>query len=136
MVQKGLLDFFAANYLSQRRPRVSQSVSANRQLGTQRQFFFLISLEFSFVTKFNARFIEIISHFKGDIRSCRCNNSSNKQVSGLIGGSGAPGPSPLDPPLYALHALQCSQYVSIHYTAQQVKRPISLLNSFSYTRLY
>ena len=61
---------------------------------------FLISLEFSLVTKFNARFIEIISHFKGDIRSCRCNNSSIKQASGLIGGSGPPGPSPLDLPLY------------------------------------
>ena len=56
---------------------------------------FLISLEFSLVTKFNARFIEIISHFKGDVRSCRCNNSSIKQASGLIGGLDPP-----DPPLY------------------------------------
>ena len=63
--------------------------------------FFLISLECSLVAKFSARFIEIISHFKSDIRSCRCNNSSITQVSGLIGGSGPPGPpSPLDPPLY------------------------------------
>ena len=39
LVQKGLLDFFVANYFSQRRPGVSQSVSAHRQLGTQKRFF-------------------------------------------------------------------------------------------------
>ena len=30
MVQKGLLNFFVANYFSQRRPRVSQPVNAGR----------------------------------------------------------------------------------------------------------
>ena len=48
LVQKGLLDFFVANYFSQRRPPVSQSVNANRQLGTPKTIF-LISLEFSLV---------------------------------------------------------------------------------------
>ena len=100
MVQKGVLDFFVANYFSQRRPPVSQSVNANRQLGTPKQFF-VIFLEFILVAKFKASFIEIISHFKSDIRSCRCKNSSIKQASGLIGGLDPPDPpSPLDPPLY------------------------------------
>ena len=30
----GTVGLFVANYFSQRRPRVSQSVNANRQLGT------------------------------------------------------------------------------------------------------
>ena len=32
LVQKGLLNFFVANYFSQRRPPVSQSVNAGRRL--------------------------------------------------------------------------------------------------------
>ena len=31
LVQKGLLNFFVANYFSQRRPRVSRSVNADRR---------------------------------------------------------------------------------------------------------
>ena len=42
LVQTGLLDFFVANYFSQRRPRVSQSVNANRQLSTPKTIFFNI----------------------------------------------------------------------------------------------
>ena len=52
LVQTGLLDFFVANYFSQRRPRVSQSVNVNSQLGTPKQFF-VIFLGFSLVAKFN-----------------------------------------------------------------------------------
>ena len=69
------------------------------------------------MAKFKVRFIEIISHFKSDIRSCRCNNSSIKQASCLIGG--------LDPPDPPPWIRQCSQYVSIHYTAQHVTRRVS-----------
>ena len=120
LVQTGLLDFFVANYFSQRRTRVSQSVNVNSQLGTPKQFF-VIFLEFSLVAKFKASFIEIISHFKSDIRSCRCKNSSIKQASGLIGGSRPPpDPPPWTRHCTSGHALQCSQYVSSHYTAQQV----------------
>ena len=43
--------------------------------------------------KCNARFIKKkISQLKSDIRSCRCKNFSRKQESGLIRGSGPPGP--------------------------------------------
>ena len=109
--QKGLLNFFVANYSSQRRTRVSLSVntghhwhgkycfvSRGEQIileGTQKQSHFGISLEFSLVAKCNARFIKKkISQLKSDIRSCRCKNFSVKQASVLIGGSGHPGPSP------------------------------------------
>ena len=135
MVQKGLLDFFEANYFSQRRPPVSQSVNANRQLGTPKQFF-VIFLEFILVAKFKASFIEIISHFKSDIRSCRCKNSSIKQASCMIGGLDPPDPPPWTRHCTSGHALRCSQYVSSHYTAQQVTRRVSLLYSFGYIRLY
>ena len=133
LVQKGLLDFFVANYFSQRRPRVSQSVNVNSQLGTPKQFF-VIFLEFSLVAKFKASFIEIISHFKSDIRSCRCNNSSIKQASGLIGGLDPPDPPPSIRHCISGHTLQCSQYVSIHYTAQQVTGRVSLLYRFGYIK--
>ena len=133
LVQKGLLDFFVANYFSQRRPRVSQSVNVNSQLGTPKQFF-VIFLEFSLVAKFKAPFTEIISHFKSDIRSCRCNNSSIKQASGLIGGLDPPDPPPSIRHCISGHTLQCSQYVSIHYTAQQVTGRVSLLYRFGYIK--
>ena len=97
---------------------------------------FLISLECSLVAKFNARFIEIISHFKCDIRSFRCKNSSINQASGLIGGLDPPDPPPSIRHCISGHALQCSQYVSIHYTAQQVTGRVSLLYRFGYIRLY
>ena len=130
MVQKGLLDFFVANYFSQRRPRVSQSVNVNSQLGTPKQFF-VIFLEFILVAKFKASFIEIISHFKSDIRSCRCKNSSIKQASGLIGGLDPPDPpSPLDPPLY-----QRARPPVFPICKQPLYRPTSHATSFSTLQL-
>ena len=52
-------------------------------------FWYTYSLE----AKCNARFIKKkISQLKSDIRSCRCKNFSLKEESGLIRGSGPPGP--------------------------------------------
>ena len=130
LVQTRLLDFFVANYFSQRRTRVSQSVNVNSQLGTPKQFF-VIFLEFILVAKFKASFIEIISHFKSDIRSCRCENSSIKQASGLIGGLDPPDPpSPLDPPLY-----QRARPPVFPICKQPLYRPTSHATSFSTLQL-
>ena len=119
-----------ANYFSQRRPRVSQSVNVNSQLGTPKQFF-VIFLEFSLVAKFKAPFIEIISHFESDIRSCRCNNSSIKQASCLIGGLDPPDPPPpLDPPLY-----QWARPPVFPICKQPLYRPTSHTTSFSTLQL-
>ena len=66
---------------------------ANRSLeGTQKQLHFWISLEFSLLAEYNARFIKL----KSDIRSCGCKNFGLIQASGLIGASRDPpdGPSP------------------------------------------
>ena len=131
--KRGCWTFFVVNYFSQ--TSTCFSICERQSPIGYPKTIFKISLECSSVTKFNARFIEIISHFKGDVRSCRCNNSSIKQASGLIGGLDPP-----DPPwirhCISGHALQCSQYVSIHYTAQQVTRRVSLLYSFGYIRRY
>ena len=98
---KGTVGLFCGKLLLTETTTCFSICERQSPIGYPKTIFFLISLECSLVAKFTARFIEIISHFKSDIRSCRCNNSSIKQVSGLIGGSGAPGPpSPLDPPLY------------------------------------
>ena len=65
---------------------------ANRSLeGTQKQLHFWISLEFSLLAEYNARFIKL----KSDIRSCGCKNFGLIQASGLIGAPDPPdGPSP------------------------------------------
>ena len=96
LVQKVLLNFFVANYFSQRRPRVSQSVNASRRWrgkdcfasrgeqiigGHSQTITFWISVEFSLVAKCNPRFIKTkISQLKSDIRSCRCKNCILKQA--------------------------------------------------------
>ena len=80
LVQKGLLNFFVANYFSQRLPRVAQSVNTRRRWRGKYCF---------------ASRGEQISQLKSHLRSCRCKNFSLKQASGWIGGwSGLPGPSP------------------------------------------
>ena len=69
LVKKGLLNFFVANYFSQRRPRVSQSVNAahrwrgkycfaSRDEQIPKTITFLISPKFSLVAKYNAHFIK------------------------------------------------------------------------------
>ena len=69
--------------------------------GTQRQSHFLIFLEFSWVAKYNTRFIKKSSQLNSDIQSYCYRDFSIKQLSGLIGGGGVRTPRtiPLDPPL-------------------------------------
>ena len=73
---------------------------ANRsEESTQKQSHFLISQEFCLVAKCNARFVKKkINQLKSDIRSCRCENFSLKQASGLEGRiRRPPDPSPWIP---------------------------------------
>ena len=62
--------------------------------GTQRQSHFLIFLEFSWVAKYNTRFIKKSSQLNSDIQSYCYRDFSIKQLSGLMGG----GPDPPDHP--------------------------------------
>ena len=76
---------------------VAGGAEANRSFeGTQKQWHFLISLEFRLVAKCKAHLIKKISQLKSDIRSCRCKNFCLKQASDLGGGRRT---LPLDPPL-------------------------------------
>ena len=64
--------------------------------GTKKQTHFGISLEFTLVAKWNARFIKKKkTQLKSDIRSYKCKNFKLKQAPGLIGRVCTPGPSPL-----------------------------------------
>ena len=116
LVEKGLLDFFCGKLLLPETTTCFLICERQSPIGYPKIIFFNIP-GMQFIAKFKVRFIEIISHFKSDIRSCRCNNSSIKQASCLIGG--------LDPPDPPPWIRQCSQYVSIHYTSQHVTRRVS-----------
>ena len=119
LVQKGLLNFFVANYFSPTPHPTSHwegrddyvflnlwkpvatgagntalRAEANGSLeGNQLQSHFLISLEFSLVENYNTRFIKKIQQLNSDMQSYRSKDFSLKQVSGLMGG-----PDPPDPP--------------------------------------
>ena len=116
LVQKGLLNFFVANYFSQRQPRFSICehrsplvreilLCKHRQTDHRRVpknnniLHFLITLEFSLVANCNACFVKKISQLKSDIQPC-----SLKQASVLIGGSG-----PRDPPVGSATDIQCQE---------------------------
>ena len=86
--RKDCWTFFVASYFSITLPPTSRSYTDHRRVAQTKQLHFSISLEFSLVTKCNARFIKKISQFKRNIRSSRCKNFSLKQASGLIEGAG------------------------------------------------
>ena len=98
LVQKGLLNFFVANYFSQRLPRVAQSVNTRRRWRGKYCF---------------ASRGEQISQLKSHLRSCRCKNFSLKQASGWIGGVRTPRTLPLDPPLrYSMNTYPGDMWLS------------------------